>query len=138
MRENQMMRTNHKDRYELDRAVGENRTEKRSEEPILSVSTIIAVFTLLLIIGGVLIGSSWSDARQTNAANEYSVQKYYTSIEVEPEDTLWSIADTYMSEEYGDRSDYIAEIRRLNQIDENQIHSGQHLVIPCYFDESSH
>lgn len=110
------------------------RTARR--EPILSIPTIIAVFTLLLIIGGVLLGSSWSDARKTNAANEYPVQKYYTSIEIQAEDTLWSIADAYMNEECGDKSSYIAEIKRLNHIDEDEIHSGQHLLIPYYSSES--
>lgn len=129
------MNSNNQGRYKSNRTVQKKRAVARRREPVLSVSTIIAVFTLLLIIGGVLIGSSWSDARQTSAANEYPVQKYYTSIEIEAEDTLWSIADTYMNEEYVDRSDYIAEIKKLNQIDENQIHSGQHLLIPYYSKE---
>lgn len=112
------------------------RNVSRRREPILSIPTLIAVFTLLLIIGGVLLGSSWSDARQTSAANEYPVEKYYTSIEIQAEDTLWSIADTYMNEECGDKSTYIEEIKRLNKIDEDEIHSGQHLLIPYYSSKS--
>lgn len=32
---------------------------------LLSIRTIIAILTLLIILGGVLLGSSWSDARRS-------------------------------------------------------------------------
>lgn len=108
-------------------------TKRRKKAGItLSFPTIIAVFTLLLVLGGVLLGSSLSGAKQSSAAAEYPIHKYYTSIELNDGDTLWSIADTYASKGYQRKADYIAEVKELNQIDEDDIHSGQHLLIPYY------
>lgn len=111
-------------------------TRRRQKGITLSFPTIIAIFTLLFILGGVLLGSSWSEAKQSSAAVEYPVYKYYTSIELEEGDTLWSIADTYATKGCQSKNDYIAEVKELNQIDENDIHSGQHLLIPYYSEKN--
>lgn len=114
----------------------EKSTRRNNRRSYLSVRTIILIFTLLFVLGGVLLGSSWSDAKRTKAANERPVYKYYTSIQIEEDDTLWSIADCYADEAYQSKSAYIAEVKQLNQIDEDQIHSGQHLLVPYYSEES--
>lgn len=111
-------------------------TRRRQKGITLSFPTIIAIFTLLFILGGVLLGSSWSEAKQSSAAVEYPVYKYYTSIELEEGDTLWSIADTYAAKGCQSKNDYIEEVKELNQIDENDIHSGQHLLIPYYSEKN--
>ena len=126
------MRKMRKDRVE-QRSYRENR--RIEERFYLSARTIVMIFTVLFVLGGVLLGSSWSDAKKTKAANERPVYKYYTSIQIEEEDTLWSIADSYANEDYQSKSEYIAEVKQLNQIDEDQIHSGQHLLIPYYSED---
>jgi hypothetical protein len=45
-----------------------------------------------------------------------------------PGDTLWSIAVRYAPGR--DRFEAIAEIRRLNRLEDYTIHAGQHLVLP--------
>lgn len=102
---------------------------------LLSLRTIIAILTLLFILGGVLLGSSWSDARRSEASADHSIYKYYTTVTVEDGDTLWTLADTYMDEQYRDKREFISEVKQLNQIDENQIHEGTQLVIPYYSPE---
>ena len=72
---------------------------------LLSIRTIIAILTLLIILGGVLLGSSWSDARRSQA---------------------------YMDDQYQNKREFITEVKQLNQIDENRIHEGTQLVIPYY------
>ena len=58
--------------------------------------------------------------------------KYYTSIEVQSGDTLWSIASDHITEEYCDMNAYIDEVCSINKISQNEIHAGQYLTIPYY------
>ena len=67
---------------------------------------------------------------RTNAAE--SSRKYYTSIMIEPGDTLWSIAYEYITPEYNGIEEYIAELRRLNHLDGDKIHAGRYLAVPCF------
>ena len=99
---------------------------------LLSIRTIIAILTLLIILGGVLLGSSWSDARRSQASADHTIYKYYTTVTVEDGDTLWTLADSYMDDQYQNKREFIAEVKQLNQIDENRIHEGTQLVIPYY------
>jgi cell division protein YceG involved in septum cleavage len=69
---------------------------------------------------------------KSNASQEYETYKYYTSIQIQEGDTLWSIADTYHSNMALSRTDYIQEIIELNHIDADNIHAGNYLIIPYY------
>lgn len=92
---------------------------------------VSALFVLIsIIMGFVLFGSIKAQA----APAELSY-KYYTSIQVQKGDTLWNIANAYMSEEYADVNEYIEEICSINHIDASEIHSGQYLTIPYYSDQ---
>lgn len=57
------------------------------------------------------------------------LQRYYTSIEIQKGDTLWGIADEYAESCGMTTTDYIAELKSMNGLKEDTIHSGQHLTI---------
>ena len=71
------------------------------------------------------------------AKEEYKpkIYKYYTSIVVEKGDTLWDIANQYITPEYGDISEYIGEVKYLNHLRGDEIHAGEYLTIPYYSDD---
>lgn len=94
--------------------------------------SIAAIFTILAITGCILLGSSVLDAGSSKAADEEKAYKYYTSIEIAPGDSLWSIAMEYMSEEYDSVQEYVDEVKSLNGLGDDEIHSGQFLIIPYY------
>ncbi len=75
----------------------------------------------------------------TNAFAKDSSQpvayKYYTSIEVESGDTLWSIASEYADEEYVSIQDYIKELKYMNNMTSDTIIEGHYLTIAYYSDE---
>ena len=73
-----------------------------------------------------------SGAVRTQAAPSEISCKYYTSIEVQSGDTLWSIASDHITEEYRDMNAYIDEVCSINKISQNEIHAGQYLTIPYY------
>ena len=90
----------------------------------LLILTIVLVFT-----GTIFLGSFLSNAKSNNESVSF---KYYKSIEVNSGDTLWSIADQFMTEHYSTTSDYISEVISINSLQGDQITVGMHLVIPYY------
>ena len=87
-----------------------------------------------IIIAIVLFNVSDISGFSGNTAKEKSY-KYYTSIIIRKGDTLWSIAEEYMTEEYDGIEEYIREIRRVNHICGDKIYAGEYLAIPCYASE---
>lgn len=87
---------------------------------IISVAMLVVICFLL------------SGTIRAQAASAEPSYKYYTSICIQKGDTLWSIANTYMSDEYSDIHEYIHEICELNHIEDSEIHYGQYLTIPYY------
>ncbi len=86
-------------------------------------------FICTLLIFGLVIGfGPAGDKVDASNINE----KYFMCIDIEPDDTLWSIACEYMSEEYDSVEDYIAEIKSINNLTSDKIISGGTLVIPYY------
>lgn len=93
---------------------------------------LFAVITLFLVSVGVLFGSGFSDAANSNAANSHTAYKYYTSIHVEAGDSLWSISKEYYSPEYCNLQEYMEEVAALNGLSEMTIHAGEYLTVPYY------
>lgn len=95
---------------------------------------LLALITTIIILICVLIGSSIAASGRSKAAQN-STYKYYTSIEIEKGDTLWSIAEEYMTPEYGSIQEYVDDIKAVNALGDDDIHSGQHLMIPYFSSE---
>ena len=65
-----------------------------------------------------------------NSNNEEPVNfKYYKSIVIQPGDTLWDIAGTYITKDYDSIPDYIRAIKEMNSLDSDHIQAGQNLMI---------
>ena len=60
--------------------------------------------------------------------------KYYTEIRIDRGDTLWSIADRYMSEEYTSRRAYVREIQKINDLG-CDLQYGQRILVPYYSED---
>ena len=54
---------------------------------------------------------------------------YYTSIEIRPGDTLWAIAEEHMTDDYDSVAEYVQVLMKMNQLDSDEIYSGQNLII---------
>lgn len=54
------------------------------------------------------------------------------SVYIETDDTLWSIAYKYYSEEFGSIEDYIKEIKKCNSLKSDAIYAGRHIIVPVY------
>ena len=59
----------------------------------------------VIVIGSVLLGTI-----RTQAAPAEPSYKYYTSIQIQKGDTLWNIADEYITDDYDSMDKYMEEI----------------------------
>lgn len=87
---------------------------------------------LFLAVLTIICGVSASNYFSSDSDFEENSCKYYTSVEIEAGDSLWSIASEYMTEEYENVQDYVDEIKSLNRLANDKIHAGKYLVIPYY------
>ena len=117
----------------------ENRSEKRIRNNrirrkqelhrkfFISLITVCLVITISIGLNGFL-----SNAKDNGSHTAY---KYYTSITVSNEDTLWSIAEKYMDKEhYESVNAYIQEVKNMNHLKNDIITYGEHLIVPYYMD----
>ena len=111
-----------------------SRREKamKRRQQVMRQKAALAVLTICIVFCGVLLGSNISASGKSHASLEHGDFKYYTSIRVERGDSLWSIAGVHMGPEYEDIQEYIAEVKSLNQLTEDDIHAGQYLLVPYY------
>ena len=64
-----------------------------------------------------------------NIQNQPVNFKYYKSIEIQPGDTLWDIAEEYITEDYSSVSEYIMVLKEMNSLSTDDIQAGQNLMI---------
>ncbi len=69
---------------------------------------------------------------QTDEPSDHHEVKCYKSIEIQPGDSLWSIAEKNMDAHYTSVNEYIEEIKQINDLHSDLIHSGQYLSIAYY------
>ncbi len=91
---------------------------------------IFIIIASLFAICIILKFSSFPSPQQKAEASNRC--KSYTSIEIRPGDSLWSIASEHMTEEYESIQDYVSEIKSINGLGSDEIHAGRFLLIPYY------
>lgn len=114
-----------------------NRTENRHKNIIRRINKrrVIQLLSLFLI-SFLFIGVFAVHSKASSKADRSQKYKYYTQICIEYGDSLWSIADQYMDRSVYNRASYIAEIKSINHIEDNNlIQEGKKLIIPYYSDE---
>lgn len=90
-----------------------------------SIFAIIA-FTFITGISG------YFGSFLTSAHGNPDEEICYISIEIQPGDTLWSIAEEYMPDEYGSIEAYIKELKELNSLVTSDIQAEHHLLVTVY------
>lgn len=110
----------------------EIKTRKKNRGQAARKRMLILLATMLMItIGSVIFGSSFTSAQAQETKSE-PTYKYYTSIVIEKGDSLWSIAQEYITSDYDNIQEYIEELIQLNSLTSETIHEGQHLLVAYY------
>jgi len=107
---------------------------KREEQTKMKIGGflyILGLFLIMLII--FFVSGTFSEASSADTEHRY---KYYTNITVMQGDSLWDIAEEYISEDYESIEEYIEEIESINNISaKDTLISGCNLIIPYYSSE---
>lgn len=107
----------------------ELRRRKRQRQVAKQKVTLLVISVMIVIIGSIVFGSLFTSAKENT---QQQVQyKYYKSIEIEAGESLWSIAQVYTPDNK-DVNVYVDELMELNNLSSEQIHAGQHLLVPYY------
>lgn len=104
------------------------RRVKQLRRRFLTALTILC-FSLFT---GILCSSFLSKAQAEDTAVSY---KYFTSVQIQPGDTLLSIATEYADEHYESVYAYMEEICLTNHLLDENICAGDYLVVPYYSTE---
>lgn len=105
------------------------RNKIRRERELRRNVTLFVLSSLLIIVLSITAGSIISKAQSGEAETYY---KYYTSIEIQSGDTLWSLAETHADDRFMTRQEFINEVSKTNHLLSSDIRQGDYLIIPYY------
>ena len=106
------------------------RQQKRRKQIQRRIYTMIATICMIVVCA-----VSFHGIRSVASNGENQLKfKYYTQVTVAYGETLWDLSENYIDyEEYKDKNAYIAEVRSINHLsDENGVRAGQTLIVPYY------
>lgn len=127
---NNMKRYSRVEDMRSERRIRNNRLRRRRE---MRKNFLLFMMTVCLIVTCSISMSTFRSRAQDDTAKPSC--KYFKSITVSNNDTLWSIAEEYMDETHYDSvNEYINEVIRVNTLQDDTICYGQSLIIP-YYDE---
>lgn len=96
---------------------------------IIKLAALACLFATVLIVALCLS----NNLVRTNASSSSSDSVFYSSVTIKAGDSLWSIADEYMNEDmYIDKREYIADLKRINNLISDDINCGSNLIVICY------
>ena len=102
------------------------------EQYITLFKTKIIIIPLILIIISLILSLFILYTKQRTVSKADNSNITYMSVYIETDDTLWSIAYKYYSEEFGSIEDYIKEIKKCNSLKSDAIYAGRHIIVPVY------
>ena len=91
-----------------------------------------AVILVLAAVVGLIIFRITAQPANADSNDTSSRYKYYTSVCVESGDSLWSIAEEYITVDYENSYEYIEEVKEMNHLHSDFLKSGTRLCIPYY------
>lgn len=104
----------------------------------MNVKKSTMVILLCILFGGILTGSCYSLCSKERgqdkvlSSSAMRSEKIVTCVSVGKEDTLWTLASRYYTEEYQSIGELVDEIKRTNGLEDDKIYAGSHLIVPHY------
>ena len=110
---------------------------KRSMHRKLTIIFGIVIFLFLAFLGtSVVTANAKTEPRQNQVEENYDEDKksykYYTTVYVTRNMTLWDIAEEYITDEYSDKRAYIDEVMEINQLKSDKLSYGSTICVPYY------
>lgn len=103
---------------------------KNKRMTILSVvlAALLTVMVLLIVIS--------TGVARVHASEVRGQREAYVSIRIADGDSLWSIAETYRTDDYATTADFVKKVASLNHLSQDAtIHTGAYLLVPVLVEE---
>lgn len=110
------------------------RNTKRRREAQLQRRIFISCTLIAIALVSIFMVSGLKNVSARNTSKN-PIYKYYTSYEIQPGDTLTSIAQKYTVNSDVSVQEYIQEVKKNNELSSDKITSGKYIVISYYSDE---
>ena len=115
--------------YTYRRAAAKKRSDRRRRNRQMTVKSLRMVIICSILIFAVSIGGIIVKA--SDDSNRTRTYKYYTTVSVEDNDTLWSLESQY-NNGAEDRDTYINNIKQLNHMSNDTIIDGSYILLYYY------
>ena len=102
-----------------------NLLENIREYIIKGVIILLLMIAFVSVVKTVVQSSSIVNA-------ETKRELHCVSVCVDSNDTLWSLAEEYYSDEYNSIDNLIHEIKTINHMGSDQVNVGNYIIIPYY------
>ena len=106
---------------------------KKARVAQLKKRLLISGLIITVMLFTILTLDNFVNVSATN--DKENLYKYYTSYEIQPGDTLTSIAQKYTVNSDVSVSEYINELKKDNRLATDKITSGKYLVVSYYSNE---
>lgn len=103
----------------------------RQHNIIIKSNFRFTLFLTIFILAIIIIFTGITGIGSMDSSAELLSENQYHQITIDYGDNLWEIAEDY-SPEKTDIRKFIYEIKKINNIDENDIIPGKKLLIPIY------
>ena len=103
------------------------RNQRRKAFLIVACSLVIVIMIFCSV--------SAVQANEEQSHSQEETYKYYTSVYVDRDDTLWGIASEYMTHEYTDIYEYMDEVKTINHLTDDHLQYGTVICVPYYSEE---
>lgn len=90
------------------------------------ISGLLTIAAAIAIILGLMLTDSFSSLAQSEPNAR---RKCYKSITIEKGDTLWNIAEEYITDDYESVEEYISVLKDINNLHGDKILSGDKLIV---------
>ena len=100
------------------------RRMKQLKQRVLISALVVSLFIILAFF-------LWSS--KSMAATEEPFFKYYKSVQIQSGDTLYGLSEEYVNPQMNDVDSFIAEVRYINNLDEDSyLYEGNYIIVPYY------
>lgn len=90
---------------------------------------------LLLVLTAIVAFILGAKTISADAHSQEKRYKYYTTVQVHAGDSLWKIGSEYITDDYKNIDQYIAEVKKINKLSSSYLKTGQYLCVPYYSSE---
>lgn len=117
----------------LERSAYRSRRNRIRRMRVIRRRLLMVILTIILVL--ILSLSYHAILSEANTGDKEIKYKYYTSIEIQYGESLWSIAEEHKGDDYASVNDYIHEVMKINHLKDDNVSAGQYLVIPYFSTE---